>query len=49
MSIHHRKSLAIELYKIFNGISLDIKKYISQLNISSICDIRNRETFLPDL
>ena len=51
ISIRHRslKCLGIELYKIFNGIFLDIMKYIFQLNTSSIYDIRNRETFCTRL
>ena len=39
----------IELYKIFNGISPDIMKDVFPLNTSSTYDIRNRESFTPDL
>ena len=47
VSIHHKnlQCLAIELYKIFNGISPDIMKDVFPLNTSSNYDIRNRPTF----
>ena len=43
VSIHHKnlQCLAIELYKIFNGISPDIMKDVFPLNTSSNYDIRN--------
>ena len=45
VSIYHRnlQCLAIELYKIFNGISPDIMKDIFPLNTSYIYNIKNRE------
>ena len=47
VSIHYKnlQCLAIELYKIFNGISPDIMKNVFPLNTSSTYDIRNREIF----
>ena len=47
VSIHHKnlQCLAIELYKIFNGVSPDIMKDVFPLNTSSNYDIRNRPTF----
>ena len=47
VSIYHKnlQCLAIELYKIFNGISPDIMKDVFPLNASSNYDIRNRPTF----
>ena len=47
VSIHHKnlQRLAIELYKIFNGISPDIMKDVFPLNTSSNYDIRNKPTF----
>ena len=47
VSIHYKnlQCLAIELYKIFNGISADIMKDVFPLNTSSTYDIRNREIF----
>ena len=45
VSVHKRKSqgLAIELVKIFSGISPDIIKDIASLNASSNYDIKNRQ------
>ena len=47
VSTHYKnlQCLAIELYKIFNGISPDIMKDVFPLNTSSTYDIRNREIF----
>ena len=47
VSVHHRnlQCLAIELYKVFNGISTDIMKDVFPLNTTSNYDIRNRKTF----
>ena len=44
--LNHRnlQCLAIGLYKIFSGISPDSMKDISPLNISSIYDIRSKQT-----
>ena len=47
VSIHHRNSqcLAIESYKMFNGISRDIIKDVFPLNASFMYDIKNRQIF----
>ena len=47
VSVHNRniQCLAIELYKIFNGIYSDIMNDVFPLSASSNYDIRSRHTF----
>ena len=46
VSVHNRniQCLAIELYKVFNGICPNIMKDVFPLSTSSNCDIRSRRT-----
>ena len=47
VSVHFQnvQALAIELYKVVNGFSPDIMKYVFPLNINSFYNTRNKRTF----